>query len=88
VDVVELLVEAGADVNVVAEEPDKGDGGSVLRMAALNDRSEVVQVLLKAGAEIAQRGCQRAVKVLLQARDWPAEVSTLGRTLVGMRAGL
>jgi serine/threonine-protein phosphatase 6 regulatory ankyrin repeat subunit A len=98
VHVVELLVEAGADVNAVAEEQDKRAGGSVLRLAAINDRSGVVQVLLKAGAEIdpsgdvlvdaAQRGCQRAVEVLLQARDWPGEVKALVRTLGGVEAGL
>jgi ankyrin repeat protein len=95
--VVELLVEAGADVNAVAENQAYG-GSSVLRVAAMNDRSEVVQVLLKAGAEIdpsgdvlvaaAQRGCQRAVEVLLQARDWPGEVKALVRPLVGVEADL
>jgi ankyrin repeat protein len=98
VDVVELLVDAGADVDAIAEDRTAGDAGSVLRVAAISDRSEVVQVLLKAGAEIdasddvlvaaAQRGCQRTVEVLLQARDWPGEAKALAKALLGMRAGL
>jgi ankyrin repeat protein len=81
--VAEVLIAAGADVNAVMEER-PGVESTVLRVAALNDRPAIVRLLLKVGAEVdpsgdilieaALRNCHRAVKVLLQARNWPDEV--------------
>jgi cytohesin len=95
--IAELLIEAGADVNAVTElEP--GVETSVLSMAAFTDNPEVVELLLKAGAEVdpsgdvlleaARDGHQRAVKVLLQARDWPAEVKAAARKLMRLNGEL
>jgi ankyrin repeat protein len=92
--IAELLVEAGADVNAAMEEQ-PGVEGTVLRVAAIGDRPEIIGLLLKAGAEVdpsgdvlmeaARRGCRGAVKVLLQARDWPEELRAAAMKLV--RAG-
>jgi ankyrin repeat protein len=96
--IAELLIAVGADVNAVMEGEPDGDGGTVLRVAAIRDTPELVELLLKAGAEVeasgevlmeaARRGCVRAVKVLLGARDWPEEVKSTTRKLVGARADL
>jgi ankyrin repeat protein len=96
----ELLIDAGADVNAASEEdPGAAVGVSVLRMAALNDRSEFVQLLLTAGAEVDPWGnvlieaalshSVGAVKVLLEARDWPDDVrATVEEELARERADL
>jgi ankyrin repeat protein len=93
-----LLIDAGADVNAVVE-LESGVEESVLGMAAFANKPEVVQLLLKAGAEVepsgglllllaAQAGRQRVVKVLLQARDWPAEVEATARKLMRLNGDL
>jgi ankyrin repeat protein len=83
VEVAELLIDAGADVNAVKVD-EGGVESTALRVAVFNDKPEVVELLLKAGAEVepsgamlmeaAERGCRGAVKVLLEARDWPEDV--------------
>jgi cytohesin len=95
--VAEVLIEAGADVNAVMEE-EPGVEATVLELAALNDRPAIVRLLLKLGAEVdpsgkivivaAWRKCHRAVKVLLQARNWPDEVRRTAETLVHRKAEL
>jgi ankyrin repeat protein len=95
--IAELLVDAGADVNAVMEAK-PGEEATVLRLAAVNDKPEIVELLLRAGAEVdpsgdvlkeaARRRCRGAVKVLLQAQDWPEEVKTAVGELVGAEAGL
>jgi ankyrin repeat protein len=79
----ELLIDAGADVNAVMEVL-PGVEYTVLHAAAFQDEPEVVELLMRAGAEVdpsglllieaALRNCSRAVKVLLQARDWPDDL--------------
>jgi hypothetical protein len=71
-------IHPGAELNAIMEKHSNGAGGTVLRVAAVNDEPAVIQLLLKAGARIdasgdvvieaAQRGCNWVAKVLLQAR--------------------
>jgi ankyrin repeat protein len=95
--IAELLVDAGADVNAVVEEA-PGVQSTVLRLAAVSDHPEIVQFLLKAGAEVdpsgdllleaAREGCEGAVKVLLQARNLPEKVKAVAGDLVRRKGDL
>ena len=50
-DTVKLLIDNGADVNVSHEGP-LGDSKTPLHTAALNGQSEIVEFLIKAGADL------------------------------------
>jgi ankyrin repeat protein len=96
--IAELLIAAGADVNAVGGRVEPGAGATALEVAMMGCKPEVIRLLLKAGAEVdpsggvlieaAQRGCQGAVDVLLQARNWPDEVKAAAMKLVRVRAEL
>jgi ankyrin repeat protein len=81
--IAKLLVETGADVNAAMEEK-PGEEATVLSLAALSDKPEIVQMLLGAGAEVEpegdllieaeRRGSRGAAKVLLQAQECSEKV--------------
>jgi hypothetical protein len=87
------LVDAGANVSAISElQP--GDEATRLRVAAIRDKPEVIQLLLRAEAEVDPSGdilfevAMVPLTILLRTRDWQEESKATVRKLVRARADL
>ena len=80
VEVVQLLIENGADVNVKS-----GDGATPLHSAAFLGRADVAKLLLENGADIKARSNDGATPVDVLSVDW--ETTAFIGGLVGVKVG-